>query len=648
MVDQLNTLTTVLSEKLLQIADYQRPYAWEDKQLGDLWDDLDLLGTESHYAGTLVLQRTTEPTRQSSSGEDLGTYEVVDGQQRLTTCLLLLDRVRRALKAYVDTDEGADDAVRDIRKLLTVQIGGVRTRRLQLAGDLGSFWDNIILGEDPMDGVSLSEGQRRLDRARRFFDTRIADLTIDVDDSVKVKRLIDLRTRVNSRLRFLVYEVRSNAEVGVLFETLNERGQPLSELEKVKNYLLYLARQISPQQSDDLAKKINQAWSVIFGNLAGLPVDDDALLNAHWLATKDHRPNEWKRTASIKARFPRHKYVPSADRLTSTGAQSSEADYGKAWQELYDDVSDYVRSLQLCSAFLRDMHTDGAKYHDFTEHDAARARRANAALVRGDVWFPFRPLMFAARLRYPQDGAFYAELVELCETYSARLFAICQFRTNAGRTTLAKAAFDLHSGLDRQEILETIRSCIWNWAPDEAVSSEFVPEKNWYHRRSHKYVLYEYELEINKEIAPFRDFIQTGRRKTTEHVLPQTPEEGSQWLVDFGENHSRLVHGIGNLVLTYDNSSYGRKEYSQKRGSLGTAEPCYLGTSALNRARELGSLYETWTPATVEQRLQQIRAWALQRWAVVPPNDIDAEELDADSEMDDAADEATVLSGQTA
>lgn len=62
MVDQLNTLTTVLSEKLLQIADYQRPYAWEDKQLGDLWDDLDLLGTESHYAGTLVLQRTTEPT----------------------------------------------------------------------------------------------------------------------------------------------------------------------------------------------------------------------------------------------------------------------------------------------------------------------------------------------------------------------------------------------------------------------------------------------------------------------------------------------------------------------------------------------------------------------------------------------------------
>ncbi len=72
------------------------------------------------------------------------------------------------------------------------------------------------------------------------------------------------------------------------------------------------------------------------------------------------------------------------------------------------------------------------------------------------------------------------------------------------------------------------------------------------------------------------------------------------------------------------------------------------GHVSLNRERELGSLYETWTPATVEQRLQQIRAWALQRWAVVPPNDIDAEELDADSEMDDAADEATVLSGQTA
>ena len=41
--------------------------------------------------------------------------------------------------------------------------------------------------------------------------------------------------------RIFVYEVATSTEVGVIFETLNERGRPLSELEKTKNYLLYLA-----------------------------------------------------------------------------------------------------------------------------------------------------------------------------------------------------------------------------------------------------------------------------------------------------------------------------------------------------------------------------------------------------------------------
>jgi len=50
-------LPAVMGERLLEVPDYQRPYAWRRKQLEDLWEDLDLLGpTLSHYAGTLVLR----------------------------------------------------------------------------------------------------------------------------------------------------------------------------------------------------------------------------------------------------------------------------------------------------------------------------------------------------------------------------------------------------------------------------------------------------------------------------------------------------------------------------------------------------------------------------------------------------------------
>ena len=53
-------LPAVMNERLLEIPDYQRPYAWRRKQLNDLWEDLDLLGRSgSHYAGTLVLREIT-------------------------------------------------------------------------------------------------------------------------------------------------------------------------------------------------------------------------------------------------------------------------------------------------------------------------------------------------------------------------------------------------------------------------------------------------------------------------------------------------------------------------------------------------------------------------------------------------------------
>jgi uncharacterized protein with ParB-like and HNH nuclease domain len=113
-------LPAVVNERLLAVPDYQRPYAWGSKQLSDLWEDLDLLGPGgSHYAGTLVLRDAPGPNGVLTSEEDDGTVlphvQVVDGQQRLTTCLLLLDRIRRLLESLADDVEGAGTIVVVVR-----------------------------------------------------------------------------------------------------------------------------------------------------------------------------------------------------------------------------------------------------------------------------------------------------------------------------------------------------------------------------------------------------------------------------------------------------------------------------------------------------------------------------------------------------
>src|SRR4051794_14473131 len=131
------TLPKVVQGRLLEVADYQRPYAWEHKQLEDLWEDLDLLGKGHHYAGTLVIKDMQQPELLAADGDALTRFEVVDGQQRLTTCLLLLDRIRRSLEK-ADSEGAAEVAGRLRSTYGLLKVGGVDVPRLALGTDLQS------------------------------------------------------------------------------------------------------------------------------------------------------------------------------------------------------------------------------------------------------------------------------------------------------------------------------------------------------------------------------------------------------------------------------------------------------------------------------------------------------------------------------
>lgn len=622
---ELPHLQGVLNDKLIEVADYQRPYAWGEKQLKDLWQDLDLLGSDRHYAGTLVLQRT-DRTLQSTDGEELTVYEVVDGQQRLTTSLILLEQLRKALRDLADTSQeevNVDGAYRDLTRLIRVDINGVSVPRLRLGADLNDFFDKTVLGNDAPDKVQLVAGEQRLASAAKFFRTAISGLIADADPVEAARRLVELRARVCFRLRFLVYDVESNAEVGVLFETLNDRGQSLSDLEKVKNYLLYLSRQLPTGVEDHLTTTINKAWSDIFANLARLTIDDDALLRAHWIATEDPIQRNWQRTISVKAKFPRAQYVPSSGRLAGTQAEEL-TNSDELATALLNEVTTYVESLRKCSAFLRDIYDERAAYEAFdNEKLGDEVRLRSAALVRTGSIANFRALLLAARLKYPTDGEVYLRLVELCEKFSARAYVICVARSNAGQSTLHWAAHRLHSGVDPELVIAEITTKLLQLAPDEAVRANFGSPVEWYYRRSHKYVLYEYELHLARtgsEIPTFGD-LTNGATKTTEHVLPQTPSANSQWKRDFSsEQHASLLNTIGNLVLTRDNSAYSNKDYVAKRGEPGQDSPrCYLSPSALASEREIAQKYESWVPASIETRRARIEEWAVSRWHIDAP-----------------------------
>lgn len=106
MNDQLMPLQRIFTDTLYRIQDYQRGYAWEEKEVTDFWNDLERLQEDkNHYVGVLTL----EPVSREECSQwidDLWlirsrsyrSYYVVDGQQRLTTSVLLIMAIIEVMK----------------------------------------------------------------------------------------------------------------------------------------------------------------------------------------------------------------------------------------------------------------------------------------------------------------------------------------------------------------------------------------------------------------------------------------------------------------------------------------------------------------------------------------------------------------------
>lgn len=645
------TFSDVLNKRLLVVPDYQRPYAWEERQLRELWDDLDLMGEGAkHYTGTLVIkEQLTE--HETDTGEALVECDVVDGQQRATTCLILIDQLRRAFDELAQSGDSraADRAAMLQRTYGLVPLGGVQQPRLRLAKDFNDYWTKCVLGDDQQMRGQLRDPELRLSDAAAFFSARIDELCADTSSELAFDRLKELQRRITNGMRFLVYEVEPESHAGEIFETVNARGRELTHLDKIKNYLIFLAESLPPSKKTTLVVEINKAWSGIYDQLAASHANEDLLLRAHWLATKDPYARNWKGSPTVKDYFQRDKFVPSTSRLKP---RTVDAQDPKALQdELVRTVLDYVDGLQKCALFTAEFLAPNAPYQAFGAH-AEEARKAAGGLRRTGVTAVFRPLLFAARLTHRNDGQGYARLAEACERYAARVFIMAQRRSNAGQSALYSLAHDLYRGAKGiDEVITRIDELTWYYADDASIRASLAPHVNWYVRSGHKYVLYEYELgkAVRRDDVPDFETYTAGsnRSRTTEHVLPQNPDwTTSAWSAFSPDEHAQFVNSLANLVLTDDNSSYGRRSFRAKKGQQGQGTPCYADAK-LAQERELAK-FDDWTPATLEQRRQELLDWALTRWAIDRPVEEAVPVLGSEDEEDVAEDVEDALAAPVA
>lgn len=305
-MNDLLSLQDLFNKKIFRIPDYQRGYSWEELQLKEFWSDLlNLLPDRDHYTGMISLKKLDSNYVNNEKWNDEGwliqnwgyiPYHVVDGQQRLTTFIILINEI---VNFYIknNPEKSLNDIfinsipLSKIQEDYLVQIkpdsqGTIKTYKFGYEVDNPSyefFKYRILESTNPI-AVDETFYTLNLAKAKRFFESKIIELVY----TKGINELENVFKKVTQRLKFNMYYIDNDFNVFIAFETMNNRGKRLSYLELLKNRLIYLSTVFDVEEDNKTAVRnnINETWKTVYEYLGKnkiKPLNDNDFLQAHWM-----------------------------------------------------------------------------------------------------------------------------------------------------------------------------------------------------------------------------------------------------------------------------------------------------------------------------------------------------------------------------
>lgn len=268
--------------RIFDIPDYQRPYVWKKEHCQALFSDI-IDNEAGYFIGAVIIWGQNKPFQQYP------TYEVVDGQQRLTTLSIFLAAIyeavnlrKKQLKEKLGDekfsefweDDYRSDRFKQIQRSLTLKTskGKLRPRVMPHNEDNINDYLNImiqtgLLTRNNVDYYPLKESadkRHRITKAYSCFNESIAEYAngeasqYKDDIAQQIIQIMELLKKVNSALVVMI-EASSLSSANTLFESLNHRGEPLTITDLIKNKLFAALKEKVPTDYD----KCRNAWETI-------------------------------------------------------------------------------------------------------------------------------------------------------------------------------------------------------------------------------------------------------------------------------------------------------------------------------------------------------------------------------------------------
>ncbi len=541
---ELLSLDGVIEKGVFEIPSYQRGYAWQKEQLKDFWNDLEhvsKLGNQFHYMHSLTL-------RESENEFESSAFEIIDGQQRLATSLILLGLLAKTTK---HKDPKYDSM--NLESVLSYKYYG-----------LSEAFGAIMGEEKDLEKFKTSFYAKNLIKAYTFFKEKISDTPVGT-----LERMFDALTK---KMLFSVAELNDNRiDPFSSFETINNRGKDLSTLELFKNRLHFVVHKIcNGQKLETLQQEINKTYTIVYYDLRSFEDDDLERFLKHFVAYYYGENSNKFKERLLEMEFNAHRKYDDAN-----------------LDDEYEKIDELLFYLSYSSKVWNFLHRLDEKAITLKEFKIEitpkmrglldKMRRLNA--LSDNAFLPLLLSLFTIQLvgrsanEQPYTTQELEGLLEYLERFGFLIYGV------AGKNTakhewieLAFKAIQACRFWGDKITIENLPTLEKNFFKGKYSGLELLEEnihskkntEKWYKwGKALNYLLYEYELYHNPETTLNFD----SSIESIEHILPQKPDQGYSAKEKSWAKNPHIVHALGNLLLIPKNanSSLSNKPFEEKR-----------------------------------------------------------------------------------
>ncbi|EDN71023.1 conserved hypothetical protein [Beggiatoa sp. PS] len=552
------TFDDLLQKKLFRIPNYQRAYSWESKQRKDLFFDIEKLNKSSdkekhHFMATLVCLKIGKET---VVVDEFWIFHIVDGQQRLTTLIILL----KALQKVLNTGNNQEQKVaNDIQHILIKEDN--RLILLQTNHDNSHFFRNYL------ETGSIPESEKVKTTATQHLIEAFKECENFVNQWTNQYGGLSLLQLIKNRLGFIFYLLEDEGSAYTVFEVLNSRGLEVDWLDKCKTLLMGIAFETANNKTtrDEHLNELHKLWSEIYRTIGITKIQGHEILRFAATLEDQYEPNR----------------IMSAE---------------KAIEFFRDECQANPRNIvKVTHCFLEIAETLKSLYENPRREAITRILHTRLLAVS---------IMMKNSLKKEERD----HILKQWENVTFRIYGLFRkdSRTKVGEYT--RLAWQMaHNTLTANTLIKKIANIGEEYSIEEAV--EELREMDCYNgwEMELRYFLYRYEENLAKEQgsaigeAMWQQIWSVSATKTIEHILPQS-----------SRTQKEHIHRLGNLTLLppQANSKAGKKTFQQKREIYQQNKQLKLMDEIINKRR--------WTTKEIEERENRLLDWAIDEWGWNP------------------------------